>query len=78
MLECQFMFEDSIDLCYLCDFQRYKFIRGLVAYEHYQRRHAYLKCAAEWTSKAIVSLELTSTPIKSVKQAMQLEGVSSK
>ncbi|KAK3723803.1 hypothetical protein QZH41_019476 [Actinostola sp. cb2023] len=54
---------------------RYKFIRGLIKHEHQQRRHQFLKQAAEWTSKAIVSLTITPDPIRSAKQATQLEGV---
>ena len=54
---------------------RYKFIRGLIKYEHTQRRHHYDKSAAEWTPKAIVSLSLVDHPIRSTKQARQLEGI---
>ncbi|KXJ14619.1 Crossover junction endonuclease MUS81 [Exaiptasia diaphana] len=54
---------------------RNKFIRGLIKHEHQQRRHQFLKQAAEWTSKAIVSLSLASEPIRSAKQATMLEGV---
>ena len=55
--------------------QKYKFIRGLISYEKYQRRFNYLKAAAEWTSRAIVSLDLAEGEIRSVKQAQQLEAV---
>ncbi|XP_048585202.1 uncharacterized protein LOC5515026 isoform X1 [Nematostella vectensis] len=55
--------------------QKYKFIRGLIKAEHSQRRHQFNKQAAEWTSKAIVSLSLAEGPIKSPKQASQLEGI---
>ena len=34
-----------------------------------------MKSAAEWTSKSIVSIDLTEGPIKSVRQAGELEGV---
>ncbi|XP_019626309.1 PREDICTED: uncharacterized protein LOC109471439 [Branchiostoma belcheri] len=54
---------------------RYKFIRGLIHHERNQRRAHYLKSAAEWTSRAIVSLELEEKPVKSVKQATKLEGI---
>ncbi|XP_013403533.1 uncharacterized protein LOC106168870 [Lingula anatina] len=54
---------------------RYKFIRGLIEYEGYQRNCVYLKSAAEWTSKAIISLELSQEPVKSVNQAAKLEGI---
>jgi hypothetical protein len=66
----------SIDyLTLLPLFQKYKYIRGFLALERSQRHHHFTKSAAEWTSKAIVSLELHSEPIKSVAQATQLEGV---
>ena len=51
-------------------------MRGLVKHEEDQRRHHYLKSAAECTSRAVVSLELADEPVKSVKQARRLEGVS--
>ncbi|CAH1277003.1 Hypp9453 [Branchiostoma lanceolatum] len=54
---------------------RSKFIRGLIHHERNQRRAHYLKSAAEWTSRAIVSLELEEKPVKSVKQATKLEGI---
>ncbi|XP_078667926.1 uncharacterized protein LOC144909692 [Branchiostoma floridae x Branchiostoma belcheri] len=54
---------------------RYKFIRGLIHHERNQRRAHYLKSAAEWTSRAVVSLELEEKPVKSVKQATKLEGI---
>ncbi|XP_070541485.1 uncharacterized protein [Ptychodera flava] len=54
---------------------RYKYVRGLIRHERDQRRHHFLKQAAEWTSKAIVSLSLADVPIRSVKQAQKLEGV---
>nr|XP_006813158.1 PREDICTED: uncharacterized protein LOC102804073 [Saccoglossus kowalevskii] len=54
---------------------RFKYIRGLIRHERDQRRQHYLKQAAEWTSKAIVSLSLTDAPIRSIKQAQKLEGI---
>ncbi|XP_041369650.1 uncharacterized protein LOC121383623 [Gigantopelta aegis] len=54
---------------------KYLFIRGLINYEKWQRSRHYLKSAAEWTSRAIVSLELTLHHIKTVHQAMRLEGI---
>ena len=50
-------------------------MRGLIEHEGRQRARHYLTSAAEWTSRAIVSLELADTPVKSVKQAKKLEGV---
>lgn len=50
-------------------------MRGLINHERDQRRHNYLKSAAECTSRAIVSLELSDEPVRSVKQARRLEGV---
>ncbi|XP_057306464.1 uncharacterized protein LOC130644757 isoform X1 [Hydractinia symbiolongicarpus] len=54
---------------------KYKFIRGLIGYEKYQRKFNYLKSAAEWTSRAIVSLDLADSEIRSVKQAEKLEAI---
>ncbi|CAH1783419.1 unnamed protein product, partial [Owenia fusiformis] len=54
---------------------RYKFIRSLISLEHWQRQRQYLKQAADWTSKAIVSLDLHGESVKSIKQASQLEGI---
>ena len=50
-------------------------MRGLIEHEKQQRTRHYLKTAAECTSRAIVSLELSDEPVKTVKQARQLEGV---
>ncbi|XP_052773176.1 uncharacterized protein LOC128212005 [Mya arenaria] len=55
--------------------KRYLFIRGLIDHERSQRCRTYLKSAAEWTSRAIVSLELAVEPVKSVQQARCLEGI---
>ncbi|XP_074641070.1 uncharacterized protein LOC141898842 [Tubulanus polymorphus] len=54
---------------------RHKFIRGLIPLESFQRSRHYFKSAAECTSRAIVSLDLCDIPLKSVKQATQLEGI---
>ncbi|XP_046551414.1 LOW QUALITY PROTEIN: uncharacterized protein LOC124261131 [Haliotis rubra] len=54
---------------------RYLFMRGLIQRERWQRTRQYLKSAAECTSRAIVSLELADSPIKSVSQAKTLEGI---
>lgn len=54
---------------------KYKFIRGLIGYEKDQRKFNYLKSAAEWTSRAIVSLDLADGEIRSVKQAEKLEAI---
>lgn len=56
--------------------KRYMFMRGLQAHERMQRGKHYLKSAAECTSKAIVSLELSEKNINTAKQAMQLLAVS--
>ena len=53
-------------------------MRGLIEYEKWQRKKHYLKASAEWTSKAIVSLELSEKPIKNATQATKLDGVSEK
>lgn len=53
-------------------------MRGLIASEQLQRSRHYLTSAAEWTSRAIVSLDLAEKPVKSIKQASQLEGVRTK
>ena len=50
-------------------------MRGLIEHEKQQRMRHYLKTAAECTSRAIVSLELSDEPVKTVKQSRQLEGV---
>lgn len=50
-------------------------MRGLINHERDQRCHSYLKSAAECTSRAIVSLELSDEPVRSVKQARRLAGV---
>ena len=50
-------------------------MRGLIEHERQQRTRHYLKSAAECTSRAIVSLELSDEPVRSVSQARQLEGV---
>ncbi|XP_021363949.1 uncharacterized protein LOC110457159 isoform X2 [Mizuhopecten yessoensis] len=50
-------------------------MRGLIQQEIKQRRVHYLKSAAECTSRAIVSLELSEDPIKSVHQAEKLQGI---
>ena len=50
-------------------------MRGLIEHEKQQRTRHYLKSAAECTSRAVVSLELSEEPVKTVKQARQLEGV---
>ena len=52
------------------------FIRGLLHHERYQRTKSWLKSSSEWTSRAIVSLDLSDHPIKSIKQASKLEAVS--
>jgi len=54
---------------------KYKFIRFLLKDEKHQRKFNYLKAASEWTSRAIVSLELATGPIKSIKQAQQLDAI---
>lgn len=66
-----------IYIVFFIEFQRYLFIRGLIALEKFQRTRHYLKSAAECTSKAVVSLDLCEHPIKSIKQAGTLEGVGS-
>ncbi|KAL5021381.1 hypothetical protein ScPMuIL_000536 [Solemya velum] len=55
--------------------ERYLFIRGLVQQEKWQRTRHYLKSAAECTSRAIVSLELSEKPVRTVKQGRSLEGI---
>ena len=50
-------------------------MRGLIEHERQQRTRHYLKSAAECTSRAIVSLELSDESVRSVSQARQLEGV---
>lgn len=52
------------------------FVRGLQAHERMQRGKHYLKSAAECTSKAIVSLELSDKNINTAKQAVRLQAVS--
>ncbi|KAL8562747.1 hypothetical protein ACOMHN_022622 [Nucella lapillus] len=54
---------------------RYMFMRGLQAHERMQRGKHYLKSAAECTSKAIVSLELSEKNVNTTKQAVRLEGI---
>ncbi|XP_061189749.1 uncharacterized protein LOC133197644 [Saccostrea echinata] len=54
---------------------RHQFLRGLIQYEGWQRTRHYLKSAAECTSRAIVSLELSPQPIKSPRQAQKLESI---
>ncbi|XP_062571331.1 uncharacterized protein LOC134233385 [Saccostrea cucullata] len=54
---------------------RHQFLRGLIQYEGWQRTRHYLKSAAECTSRAIVSLELSPQPIKSPRQAQKLQNI---
>ena len=56
--------------------QRYMFMRGLLAHERMQRGKHYLKSAAECTSKAVVSLELSDKNVNTAKQALRLQAVS--
>lgn len=55
---------------------RYQFLRGLIQYEEWQRTRHYLKSAAECTSRAIVSLELSPQPIRTPRHAQQLKTCS--
>ncbi|KAK3095641.1 hypothetical protein FSP39_017049 [Pinctada imbricata] len=50
-------------------------MRGLISHERFQRSRHYLKSAAECTSRAIVSLELSESAVKSPRQAEKLEGI---
>lgn len=57
-------------------FQKHKFIRFLMKQESYQRKRNWLKSAAEWSSKGIVSLELSLGPVISARGTEDLDGVS--
>lgn len=62
-------------------FQRFKYLRGLVAYEKRQRTdtdgfNMHALYAANVTANAIYLLEVTLPPVRSRKQAAHLRGVS--